>query len=145
MEIMCAYVGHLQNWVGQTVNRSWRFESLLLFWLTLIAMEVIVGLSKCLKKNLFDVSIRICMVQSKHYTRWVSLCVCLMELSRWCSLMRKRHHITLQFLEIVAVIRVFKWSLVMYKGNYGEHRYCTEVHEFPFTLFEVKYLCEDGS
>jgi len=39
------------------------------FDLKVVGMEVMVGLSKCIKKNLFDVSIRICMVQSKHYTR----------------------------------------------------------------------------
>ena len=76
MEIMCPYDGHLQNWVGQTVNWSWRCELfVLLLWSTQIAMEVMVGLSKCLKKNLFDTSIRICMVQSMQYTRWVSLCM----------------------------------------------------------------------
>jgi len=32
----------------------------------------------------------------------------------------------------------------MYEGSYGEQKCCTGMHEFPFTLFEVKYLCEVG-
>jgi len=31
----------------------------------------------------------------------------------------------------------------MYKGSYGEQKCYIGMHEFPFTLFEVKYLCED--